>query len=115
MTIPWRGILAVEGHRTSDGRMIGPGALSWPVLPIPLEDREGNIVGRVDRVERDGDLIRVEGEADVPVGRATGLAAYVTVQRSRYEEDGLMVVEEATLHVARMTEHPTFGHARTES
>lgn len=57
----WRGVIAVEGQETSDGRIIEPGALAWK-LPVALIDTDGwSIVGRVDAVSRDGSLIRAEG------------------------------------------------------
>jgi hypothetical protein len=77
---PWHGVLAVEGTETGDGREFAPGSLEWPDLEevvVPLswqeqsEERHGHsiVVGRIQRIERDGNLIRGWGviKRDAPV------------------------------------------------
>lgn len=68
--IPWHGVLAPEGVPSGDGRKFSPGALTWRDLPLPLRwqkaDSEGHggsvVVGRIDGIERRGDLIHASGE-----------------------------------------------------
>ena len=69
-TIP---VLIIEGITTSDGRMVQPGALTWRNPPLPLmglsETNEGGhagavIVGRIDKVWRDGANLSASGYFD---------------------------------------------------
>ena len=75
-TAPWNGVLAVEGKPTGDGRQFAEGALTLPQDITPGEvtlrwnrvDSHGGQarteavnVGRIDKVWRDGSLIRGEG------------------------------------------------------
>ena len=73
---PVYGVAVIEGSASGDGRMFSEGALTWRDLPLPLTwqrasgDAHGGsvVVGRMDRLERDGNLIRWSGEllTDVP-------------------------------------------------
>jgi hypothetical protein len=58
--IPWTGVIAVEGVDSTDGRHVEPGALTWSELPLPVMHDE-RLVGRVDKITRDGSLIRASG------------------------------------------------------
>lgn len=71
-TVPWNGVLAVEGEETGDGREFAPDSLTWRDLPIPLrwnkEDSHGGEphtvavnVGRIDTIERVGNELRATG------------------------------------------------------
>jgi len=71
-TVPWNGVLAVEGEETGDGREFAPGSLTWRDLPVPLrwnkEDSHGGDphtvavnVGRIDTIERVGGELRATG------------------------------------------------------
>lgn len=76
MSVFWRGILAIEGERTGDGRVINAGALRWSDdlanNPLPLmavfkaSGGHDNAVpvGVITRIERDGSFIRGEGMLD---------------------------------------------------
>lgn len=69
----WRGVLAVEGVTTGDGREFAPGKLEWAELPIPLrwnkEDSHGGElstttavnVGKITEVWRDNEKIMGRG------------------------------------------------------
>lgn len=69
----WRGILAVEGVETGDGREFAPDALTWRDLPLTImwcmETGPGHdgsvIVGSIDAITRDGNTIRGEGRFDM--------------------------------------------------
>lgn len=78
-TVPWRGVLAVEGVETGDGREFAPSSLEWGEPPLPLMwQRESEpqhmrsvVVGRIDSVSREGsDII---GEGTVDLGSEDGL------------------------------------------
>jgi hypothetical protein len=77
----WEGVIAVEEQMTGDGRMFGPGAMRWDNLPVPLrwvkqdkgEHLGAVVVGRVDEVWRDGNLIYGRGVFDA--GSADGVEA----------------------------------------
>jgi hypothetical protein len=66
MPRPVRGVLAVEGTQTGDGRFIVPGATEWPDPPLPLalqlvneDGHDGAVqVGTIDTVTRgaNGDI-----------------------------------------------------------
>jgi hypothetical protein len=71
-TVPWNGVLAVEGEETGDGREFAQDSLTWRDLPIPLrwnkEDSHGGEphtvavnVGRIDTIERVGNELRATG------------------------------------------------------
>lgn len=68
----WEGVLAPEGVWSGDGRQFAPGSLTWAPLPQALkwqpEENHGHdgavIVGRIDEIFRDGDLIRARGVMD---------------------------------------------------
>lgn len=72
--IPWKGVLLVEGEQSRDGRIIALGALKW-TTPFPLTDLETHaVIGRVNEVWRDGNLIRGRGISFKPVGGMNALA-----------------------------------------
>lgn len=69
----WTATLAPEGSLTDDGRAFAPGSITWRELPLTLmamtETSEGGhigaeVAGRIDRIWREGDLIRAEGVFD---------------------------------------------------
>lgn len=68
----WEGVIAVEDQMTGDSRMFSPGAMRWDTLPVPLrwvkEDTGEHfgavVVGRVDEVWRDGNVIYGRGIFD---------------------------------------------------
>ena len=79
----WEGVIAREGERTGDGRLIEVGALRWDELPIPLrvafKDVGGHdgaeVCGRIEAVERrDNGDIYATGTFDL--GSAVGTEAY---------------------------------------
>jgi len=81
--IPWHGVLAPEDVMSGDGRKFGKDALRWRDLPLPLSWQKvtapghdgGVVVGRIDEVWREGNLIKASGvflvghdEADEAIG-----------------------------------------------
>lgn len=87
-TVPWSGVLVVEGTPTGDGRQFAPGSLDWPELgstaslEIPLgwkyERAHGGMdtdkvvtVGRIDSITRQGNELYGTGvmDLDSPWGR----------------------------------------------
>jgi len=77
----WEGVLTIEEEMTGDGRMFVSGAVRWETLPVPLrwvrsdegEHRGAVVVGRIDEVYRDGNLIMGRGVFDA--GSEDGLEA----------------------------------------
>lgn len=69
----WTGVLAVEGVETGDGREFAPDSLEWPIPPLPLMwQRQSEpmhmrsvVVGRIDRIERQGAEIHGWGVLDL--------------------------------------------------
>ena len=80
--VPFHGVAAPEGIASGDGRQFALGALTNRPLPLPLKsmfiDDEGHkgsvVAGRIDKIWRDGNLIKYEGMFDVSE------AAYETVR-----------------------------------
>jgi 2'-5' RNA ligase len=68
--VRWQAVLCVEGEPTEDGRMLEAGSITWRELPLSLGvmfetphsfEASAEIGGRIDRIWRDGNLIRGEG------------------------------------------------------
>lgn len=134
----WHAVLAVEGVRTSDGREFAPGSLRWRALPLPLmwqmqsdEHHKGSVVvGRIDRIERQGNEIHGWGVFDL--GSENGREAHrlvseqimrgVSIDAELLEidreqlmggEDGEIVlyVEEARIGATTIVSFPAFPQA----
>ena len=81
MSAGWRGVLAVEGVPTGDGRLMTEGSLRWDT-PLPLrwvrEDRGAHdgaqVVGRILSISRVGE--RIEAEGDFDMGSESGREAH---------------------------------------
>lgn len=75
---PWHGVLVVEGSPTGDRRQFEPGSLSNRNLPLPLSfqrmSADGHmqsvVVGRIDRIEREGAEMRGYGAFNLNVPEA---------------------------------------------
>lgn len=65
MSTPFKGVLAVIGRTTRDGRRLAPhDPVARPLtrdLPIPIVHPSGFPVGRIDTVWIDGNLLRYSG------------------------------------------------------
>lgn len=57
----WSGTIAIEDVTSVDGRLIEPDALTWPKGPVPLIGDDWTLVGRVDWIGRDGDVVMASG------------------------------------------------------
>lgn len=74
--VPWYGVLAPESTKSGDRRSFAGQSLRWRGLPLPLkfqgfqdEGHNGSfVVGRIDNIWRDGDLIKAEGVFDESAG-----------------------------------------------
>lgn len=90
----WSGILAMESTETGDGREFASESLEWPDLAevvIPLmwqresepQHNRSIVVGRINRIERDGDVVRgwgvIKADAEVTPDLEAGLAGGVSV------------------------------------
>jgi len=72
--LEWTATLCPEGSPTDDGRIFAPDAIDWRDLPLTLmamtnTSAEGGhdgalVAGRIDRIWREGNLIRASGEFD---------------------------------------------------
>ncbi|QGZ16780.1 hypothetical protein PBI_DEWDROP_133 [Microbacterium phage Dewdrop] len=65
--VPFTMVLAVEGQPTIDGRLIEPGGLRWDkvlgsqelsTIPVMMD---GRVIGIVEKVWREGGIIRASG------------------------------------------------------
>lgn len=93
----WLACLVVEGMRTTDGRAIAVGALTWRDLPVPLAaafTNEGGhygsvVVGNIETISRDGarimatgsfHLTNADGTPDLDGRKAAGMCADQTMR-----------------------------------
>lgn len=130
----WRGILAIEGEATSDGRIFDRAV--WRVLPLPLlwqvENLSGHdgavIVGRIDRIVRRGNEIWGFGVFDLgsEVGRevvrliegqflrGVSIDAAVADGEVTVQEDGSTRFSQVEIGAATMVAFPAFRDAEIE-
>ncbi len=140
-SLGWRGVLAVEGSRSGDGRSIRPGALTWRELPLPLmamfrnpDGGEGHaaaaIAGRIDRIWRDAKnpaIIWGEGVYDDgPVGlearrlldhkmlRGVSVDLCDVIPEWRSGESSVVSYQAACIMGATQCAFPAFADARLE-
>jgi hypothetical protein len=82
----WEGVIAVEGVPTGDGRQFAPNALRWQDLPLTLTyqppshggmSTDGLEVGTIEKIYRDGNLIRASGRFDLEDPEALKIAGKV--------------------------------------
>lgn len=125
--LPWSGDIAFEGLWTSDGRMIEPGALVWPNLPLILMsggEPEGQACGSIIRIERDdrdvdGNLlpegvtaIRGHGHSTLDQRRRHFVAIDLQIQESEAEiENDKIVIKSAQIMGATICFTPAFQAA----
>ena len=57
----WSGTVAVEGKASDDGRLIPADVLQWKLPLVLVHEDRWRTVGRVDKIERDGERIRAFG------------------------------------------------------
>jgi hypothetical protein len=93
---PWVGVIALEGKPTSDGRIIGSGALTWDV-PIRVQAVAwddiagvGTTIGRTDVISRtDSGLILAAGLIeDGFTGEKLPVVVSLAKTKNRLEDDG---------------------------
>lgn len=103
-SIRFSGVLVIEGERTTDGREIAEGALSWRTLPIPLtnsddtmDDHGGPVVGKITAITRSGNELRFEGEFDIGSDDGREAARLVTEQVKRWVSIDLEIIEHELL------------------
>ena len=134
----WEGVLAIEDEMTGDGRIFAPNAVRWENLPVPLrwtkhdegEHRGAVVVGRIDEVYREGNLIMGRGVFDdySPEAREaahlveTGMSRGISVDMDdvsfeiRLDDDehpdGVMVTTDARLRAATLVATPAFANAQ---
>ena len=129
--VPWYGVLTVEGVTTGDGRQFALESLTHRPLPLPLkfmwEDADGHTgsypIGRIDRIWRDGDLIKGEGvfdtseqgyetvrllANDIMRGVSVDLDSASLVQG---EDTGVMVFDAGRISSATICAIPAFAEA----
>ena len=122
--IPWHSVVTVEVSPSEDGRAFVANGIDSRNLPLPLKaqfiDDDGHdgsvIVGRIDRLFRDGNLIKAEGVFDttpeayealrmVATGMWRGVSVDVTAIQGAYAEgeDGEQVAEYSKARIASTT------------
>lgn len=107
----WRGVIAVEGEHTVDGRFIEQDALNWDLdEPLPVVQwidgtYDWNRIGWIETIERDGGLIRATGTLDTkPVGNACEMGADSMV----LSDDETPHVQEARIRYVAIGERPAW-------
>jgi len=122
--IPWHSVVTVEGSPSEDSRMFSKMALDSRNLPLSIKaqfvDDDGHdgsvVVGRMDRVFRDGNLIKAEGVFDtsphayealrmVAQGMWRGVSVDVAAVEGAYseDEDGTGIAEYSKARIASVT------------
>lgn len=128
--IPWHGILTVEATPSGDGRTFAAGSLRERQLPLPLQyvkaAGEGHtgavVVGRIDRIEHEGNLIWGFGvfnstpEADEAIGMLADRSirgVSVDVDDATFEQADAeqMVITDGRIAGATLCAIPAFEEA----
>lgn len=99
----WLACLIVEGFRTTDGRAIAVGALTWRELPLPLAAQFANEgghygsvpVGTIETIYRDGNRILATGTFDLGSEQGREAARLCDQQILRFVSADLEVVDAA--------------------
>lgn len=132
--VPFSSVLVVEGVRTDDGRLISEGATEWRDLPLPLlanDKSDGHsgstVIGRFERIERDGSIIRGHGVISakdeftntilekINDGDLSGISIDgVGAEAEFNEEDDLLVFSKITIGAATVVPIPAFADAKIE-
>ena len=123
-TSNWRGVVALQRTWTGDGRRVEK--ITHRDLPLPLllkPDPKSNehvgskIVGRIDAIEYDGDLLRasgiVENVEDLPPG-PLGLEADMDQMSPPEETPEGMLTAEARLVAAHIGQTPAWSQCGFE-
>lgn len=124
------GVLMVEGSPTGDGRMFEKGAVTWRDLPLPLRYVRSDVgahdgavaVGRIDRIERDGDRILGEGELfagtpefdEVVMMLANGLGGVsvdIDMADADMAADEIVSFSQGRISAATLVDIPAFAEA----
>ncbi|QDH93315.1 hypothetical protein QC999_gp35 [Microbacterium phage Cressida] len=111
----WSGTIAVEGRPTDDGRMLMPGRITWPDLPMPLREPDhGEEIGTVQTITREGDLLRATGTWN-EAPEEIGLAINILGGESQFATDGaVMVVTGGRIAGVYTSENPAWPEARMD-
>lgn len=129
--VPVKGVLAPEGVPSSDGRMFSKEALLARDLPVPLRwvemdtGRHDNavIVGRIDQIFRDGDVVKFQGVFDTSASAyeavrliANGMLRGISVDVSDMvmaegDDEGITEFSSAKIAAATLVAIPAFSEA----
>lgn len=130
----WTASFAPEGVPTDDGREFAPGSITWRDLPLSLmamtktaDGHDGaEVAGRIDRIWREGNMIRGEGVFDdsefgveiarmVAEGMLRGISVDIAPKQVEVtiDEDGNQVylVTEAVIGCVTVCPFPAFAEA----
>lgn len=113
--VPWRTVVAYEGRLTKDRRLVQRGALAFPAEPIPLlqpAPAMPYIIGRVDRMWREGDEVWAEGVATQPLTGGPAIEVQMS-QSSLRDDDGALVVHRALVRAVASVPNPSWGTSWT--
>jgi hypothetical protein len=128
--VPWYGVLAPEGAVSGDGRGFEDRGLRMRDLPLPIkwmpEDAEGHdksqVAGRIDRIWREGGLIKAEGQFDTSFaayeairqlaeGSLRGVSVDIDDMQASMAEDGTSSVATGRICSATLCAIPAFAEA----
>jgi hypothetical protein len=128
--VPWYGVLAPEGAVSGDNREFENGGLRMRDLPLPIkwmpEDAEGHdksqVAGRIDRIWREGGLIKAEGQFDtsfaayeairqIAEGSLRGVSVDIDDMKASLAEDGMGSTATGRICSATLCAIPAFAEA----
>lgn len=115
----WSGVLAVEDQPNAEGRSLHPGALAWPMLPLPLfrlVENESVYVGAIDRIERTQGRLEASGRI-TGYGAGDVIFAHLQVDAQGVRPQSGEDIDVRRLYGgnivgARLSEHPSWDQAR---
>lgn len=111
----WSGTIAVEDWPSTDGRFLLPGSVKLPRGPVALiTTGPHRLVGTVDVVERDGDLIRASGELreDIEIPGLAMTAKNMSATNDKQRQ--LLVASSLEIAAVFVSDHPAWPECRLD-
>jgi RimJ/RimL family protein N-acetyltransferase len=113
----WTGVLAIEHEPAADGRSIEPGAVDWPMMPVPLfrmDDNESQHVGTIEAITRNAGRLEASGRiTGYPQGTTLAVHMHIDAQGVRAKDRGAdpRRIHGGAIVGARLSDHPNWAEA----